>query len=119
MEETALLVQVDNLHWLHNQLGPYHERQLAHLENLGKLSSSDVGIDIQNLTLGILGQTGQDGQTTSFNSSLDRSLVDSSDLADETIFGLVEVFSSEYTSRDRSGACTESLESGSELQVLL
>ena len=93
--------------------------QSAHLENLGKLSSSNVRIDVQNLTLGILGQTGQDGQTTSFDSSFNRSLVDSSDLADETVFGLVEVFSSEYTSGNRSGACTESFESGSELQVLL
>ena len=93
--------------------------QSAHLENLGKLSSSDVRIDIQNLTLGILGQTSQDRQTSSLDGSFNRSLVDPGDLPDETVFGLVEVFGSEDTSRDGSSACTESFKGGGQFEVLL
>jgi hypothetical protein len=91
----------------------------AYLQNLGKLSSSNIGINIQDLTLGVLGQAGQDRQTSSLDSSFNRSLVDSSNLSDETVFSLVEVFGSEYTGGDRSGACTESFEGGGELEVLL
>jgi hypothetical protein len=98
---------------------PLSQPSIAYLEDLGELSGSNVGIDVQNLTFGILGQTSQDGQTTSFDSSFNRSLVDSSDFANKTVFGLVEVFGREDTSGDRSGACTESLESGSEFEVLL
>jgi hypothetical protein len=91
----------------------------AHLQDLGELSGSNIGINIQDLTLGVLGQTGQDGQTSSLDSSFNRCLVDSSDLSNETVFGLVEVLGSEYTGRNGSGACTESFESGSEFEVLL
>ena len=120
MEETTFLVKVNDLHWLHCQLVPFKlNKDPAYLEDLGKLSSSNIGIDVQDLTLGVLGQTSQDRQTSSLDGSFNGSLVNPGDLSDETVFGLVEVFGSENTSRDGSGACTESFKGGGEFEVLL
>jgi hypothetical protein len=91
----------------------------THLEDLGQLSGCDVGVDIQHLTVGVLGQTGKDRQASSTDGSLDRRLVDLGDLTDETILGLVEVFGREDTRGDRACTCTETFEGRRELEVLL
>ena len=91
----------------------------THFEDLGELSSGDISIDVEDLALGVLGQRGQDGETPGLDSGLDRCLVNSSDLSDETVLGLVQVISRKDTGRDGSGTCTETLKSGGELQVLL
>lgn len=89
------------------------------LENSGELTGGNVGIDVQDLTLGVLSQTGQDGQASCLNGSLDGGLVDTGNLADETILGLVEVVSSENTGRDGSSTGTETLKRSGELEILL
>lgn len=104
VEEPTLFVQVDDLHGL---------------QNPGQLSSSDVGIDVQQLTLLVLGQRGQDWEASGPDGSLDGSLVDRGDFADEPVLGLVEVGRAKDAGRNRSRSCSETFESRSELEVFL
>lgn len=92
---------------------------LAHLEDFRKLSRSNIRVDIQDLPLRILRQTGQDGETPRPDSRLDRRLVNLGDLANKPILGLVEVLGRKDASRDGAGARTEAFERGGELEVLL
>jgi hypothetical protein len=68
--ETTLLIEVDDL-----------ER----FELLGKLTSSNVGIDVEELTLVGPSKGSEDGQSTRGDRGFDRSLVHSGNLADKTV----------------------------------
>lgn len=91
----------------------------AYLENSGELTGGNVGVDVQNLTFSVLSQTGQDRQASCLNGSLDGRLVDTGNLADETILGLIEVVGGENAGRDGLSTGTETLKGGCELEVLL
>lgn len=91
----------------------------AYLENSGELTGGNVGVDVQNLTFSVLSQTGQDRQASCLNGSLDGCLVDTGNLADKTILGLIKVVGRENAGRDGSSTGTETLKGGSELEVLL
>lgn len=123
MEETTLLVEIDDLHRLREKSASFllvlKVWMKTCLENSGELTGGNVGVDVQDLTLGVLSQTGQDGQASCLNGSLDGSLVDTGNLADETILGLVEVVGGENTGRDGSSTGTETLKGSGELEVLL
>lgn len=123
VEETAFLVQVDNLHRLFRKddesgtkLGLTEE---TYLEYSGEFSGGNISVDIQHLTVLGLRQTGQDRQTSGSDGSLDRSLVDRCDLSNETVLFLVQVGGSEDARRNGSGSCAETFEGGSKLEVFL
>jgi hypothetical protein len=80
VEETALLGEVDDLEGL---------------ENLGKLSGGDVGVDVEDLTLSGLSEGGEDGESAGADGSL-----------------------GENTTGDGAGAGAERLEGVDELEVL-
>lgn len=101
--ESSLLTEVDDLEGL---------------EDLGELSSRDVGVDIEDLALPRLGKTGEDGKSSSANGRLDRLLVDARDAADVAVPRLVEVLGREDASGDGAGAGAESFESRDEAEVL-
>ena len=91
----------------------------AYLEDSRKLPCSDIGVDVQQLSILGLGQTGQDGQTSGSNGRLDRSLVDRRDLSDKAVLLLIQVGGSEDAGRNRSGSRAETFEGRGELEVLL
>lgn len=103
MVKTTLLGEVDNL-----------ER----LEDLGQLGSSDIGVDIEDLTLPRLGETSEDGERSRADGRLDGLLVDLGDAADKAVARLVEVLCGEDARGDGAGAGAQRLESGDELEVL-
>lgn len=104
MEEATLLVDVEDLH---------------RLEHLCELTGGNVGVDVEQLAVLGLGERRQDRQRAGPDRSLDRGLVDRDNLADETVFGLVEVLGREDAGRDRSGTGAELLERGDKLEILL
>jgi hypothetical protein len=104
VEETALLVEVDNLHGL---------------EDLGELTGGNVSVDIQHLAVGSLGERGEDRQAAGTNGSLNRRLVNTGDLADKLVLVLVEVLGVEDTSGNGARTSAEALESRCETEVLL
>lgn len=104
MVQTALLVEVDDL-----------ER----LQNLGQLTGSNIGIDIEDLTILRLREGGEDGKTSILDGALDWLLVDIVNLADETIFLLVKIASGEGAEGNRSSTGAEGLELLYEALVLL
>lgn len=91
----------------------------THLENLSKLSRSNVRIDIKDLTLGVLGKTSQNGKTASADGSLDRRLVDAGDFTHKTVLVLVEVLGGKDAGGDGTSAGAETFESGGKLEILL
>jgi hypothetical protein len=104
VEETALLVEVDNLHGL---------------EDLGELTSGNVSIDVEHLTVGGLGERGKDGKASGADSRLNGGLVDTVDLADKLVLVLVKVVGVEDTGGDWAGTRAEALEGRGEPEVLL
>lgn len=104
VEETTLLVEVDNLHGL---------------KDLGELTGGDVGVDVEHLTVGGLGERGEDGETAGADGSLNGSLVNTLDLTDKAVLVLVKVVGVEDTGGDGARTSAETLEGRGELEVLL
>lgn len=104
VEETTLLVEVDNLHGL---------------KDLGELTGGDVGVDVEHLSVGGLSERGEDRETAGADSGFDRGLVNTLDLTNKTVLVLVKVVSVEDTGGDGARASAEALEGGGELEVLL
>lgn len=104
VEQTTLLGKVDNL---------------QRLQRARQLACSDIGVDIKNLPIGSLSHGGQDREAASGNSRLDRLLVDTIDLADQVVFGLVEVVGGEDARGDGAGTDTLALQLLNQLHVLL
>jgi len=104
VEETTLLVDVEDLHGL---------------EDLGELSGSDIGVDVEELTVLGLSEGSEDGESSSSDGSLDGSLVDSNDLSNVSVLLPVEVLGGEDSGGDGSSSSSESFEGGNESEVLL
>jgi len=104
VEETALFVEVDNLHGL---------------EDLGELTGGDVGVDVEHLAVGGLGERGEDREASGADGSLDGGLVNAVDLSDELVLFLVEVVGVEDARGDGARAGAETLERRGETEVLL
>ena len=104
MEQPTLIVQEDNLQGL---------------KFLGELTGSNVSVDVENLARVGFGQTGEDGERTGPDGSLDGTFVDLGDFAYETVLVLVEVVGSEDARGDGTGTGAKFLEGGYELEVLV
>ena len=102
--QTTLLGEVDNL-----------QRH----ECLGQLSSGLVGVDVEELTLVVLGHAGKDRNVVVGNGGVDGVGVDLVDLTDELPRVLVLVVGHEDTRGDGTSTNTPRLKSLDELQVLL
>jgi hypothetical protein len=101
--KTSLFTQVDDLEGF---------------ENLCEFCSSNIGVDVEDLTFSGFGERSEDGESSGTNRSFDGFLVDRGDSSDESVTGLIEVFSSEDSSRDGTSASAESFESRDEFEVL-
>jgi len=94
--KTALktcLVEVDNVHLLARDTVEHasfvvQEDNLHRFKLLGKLTRGDVGIDIQNLTISRLCETGQNRKCSCTDRSLNRPFIDFGYLSNETVFVL-------------------------------
>ena len=104
MEQPTLIVQEDDLQGL---------------KFLGELTGSNVSVDVENLARVGFGETGEDGEGTGPNGSLDGTFVDLCDFAYQTVLVLVEVVGGEHAGGDRTGASAKLFEGGDELEVLV
>ena len=100
VEHASFIVQEDNLHWF---------------ELLSEFTRCNVGIDIQDLTIGRLRKTGQNRKCACTDRSLDRPFVDFGNLSNETIFLFFQVVSTEDTRSDGTSTSSEFLEGCYEL----
>lgn len=91
---------------------------LERFKNFGEFSSSDISVDVENLTLCGLGEGSENRESSSTNRSLDRFFVDRSDATDVSVTRLIEVFGSEDSSGDGTSASAESFEGGNEFEIL-
>ena len=103
MEQSTLFAKIDNL-----------ER----FENLGEFGGSDVGVDVEDLTMSSFGQTGENGKSTGSNGCFDRLLVDGGNSTDVSVLGFVEILGGENSSGDGSSSSSEGFESGNESEIL-
>ena len=103
VEESSLLGEVDNL-----------ER----FEDLGEFGGSDIGVNVENLTVSSFGETGEDGERTGSDGRFDGLLVDGGDATDEAVLGFVEILGGEDSGRNRSGSRSERFEGGDESEIL-
>lgn len=104
MEKTTLFVDVHNL---------------QRLDLLGKLTRSNVGIYVQQLAVGALGQAGEDRECASADGSLDWPLIDASDFAHETVLVAIKVVGGEDARGDGARTRTEFLQGSNEAEVFL
>src|SRR5699024_173522 len=91
VEETTLLSQIDDL-----------ER----LQSARQLTSRNISIDVEHLTIGGLGHRRQNGKTPSLNGRLNGLPVNPIDLSHQVVLFLVQVIGREHTGRDRTGSDT-------------
>lgn len=91
---------------------------LERFKNFGEFSSSDISVDVENLTFCGLGEGSENRESSSTNRSLDRFFVDRSDATDVSVTRLIEVFGSEDSSGDGTSASAESFEGGNEFEIL-
>ena len=84
----TLLIQEDDLH---------------RLKLLGKFSSGDISVDIEDLAVRRLSQAGKNGQCTCSDGCLDGTLIDTSDVSDKVVLVFVEIVGGEYARGDRAG----------------
>ena len=104
MKEPALFIQKDDLEGL---------------EFLSKLTRCDVGVDVEYLPIGALGQTGKNRQGAGADGRLDRTFINSRDFANEAILVTVEVVCGEDARSDGPGPRAELLQCGNDFQVLI
>ena len=104
VEQTTLLSQVDDL-----------ER----LQRARQLTSRNIRIDVEHLTIGGLGHRGQNGETSSLNGRLNGLPVNPIDLSHQVVLFLVQVIGREHTGIDRTGSHTHPFQLLSQLHVLL
>lgn len=79
------------------------KHDLKRLELFSKLSRCDVGVDVEYLPIGALGQTGKNGQRAGANRCLERAFVDPRYLSNESILFSVEIICGEYARGNGSG----------------
>lgn len=118
------LIQVDDIELLAGDTVEHsafivQEDDLQGLELLGQLTGSDIGVDVQDLACVGFGQAGEDGEGTGPDGSLNGTLVDLCDLANETVLVLVEIIGGEDSGGDGACASAKLFKSGDELKVLV
>ena len=104
MKEPALFIQKDDLEGF---------------ELFSELTRCDVGVNVENLSFGALGQTGENRQSASSDGCLKRTLVNARDFADKTVLLTVEVVRGEDARSDGPSPCAELLQRGNNFQVLV
>lgn len=101
--KTILLVKVHDLQRLHNA---------------SQFSCSNIRIDVQDLSCGGLGKTGEDGECAGSDGRLNHLLVHACDLAHESIPLFVQVLGSKDAARQGASTSTHPLQRLHQLQVL-
>lgn len=104
IEQTTLLGEVDDL---------------QRLQGSRKLAGSDIGVHVEDLTIGGLGHGGQDWEASGLDSSLDWLLVNPIDLANQVVLLLVQVVCGKDAGSDGSGPHAQALQFLHKLEVLL
>lgn len=103
VKQTTLLGEVDHL---------------QRLESASKLSSGNIGVNVEDLAVVGLSHGGKNGQVAVADGRLDRLLVDTSNLSYQTPLLLVQVLGSEHANGQRLSMHTLLLQLVDEFQIL-
>jgi len=81
---------------------------VTRLKLLGKFSSGDISVDIEDLAVRHLSQAGKNGQCACSDGCLNGTPTDTSDVSDKVVLVFVEIVGGEYARGDRAPECLAS-----------